>query len=279
MKQRLIDFFARIRFSLVILGERSDSIIKSKRFKFITVVSTLLVYTALIFTLMFASILYTPLNKLFITEQIRLSSGEVETIKKLNDRVNSLVREVESLKELNLRLRNAILLGDSTLLKKFSSPKKDSKGEGNIAYIFRILFLNETLRSYILQEENQLGGLKKPVKKGFVARGFLPDIGHFGIDYATKVGTPIVAAANGFVIFADFTFDDGYMMIISHPDDYITVYKHCFVLLKSARDFVTQGEIIATSGNTGKLTTGPHLHFELWKNGKPIDPTNYFWNF
>ncbi len=117
----------------------------------------------------------------------------------------------------------------------------------------------------------------KPVD-GFISRGFKPDKGHFGIDFVVKKGTPVYAAANGYVIFSDFTFKDGNMIIISHPNDYITVYKHCSSLLKRQRDVVLQGEIIALSGNTGEITSGPHLHFEIWKNGYPIDPENVLIN-
>lgn len=279
MKQKLIDYLIRLKFSVVILGERSDSIFKSKRFKFITVFSTFVIYSFLVVVISISLLLYTPLNKLFITENIRLSSGEIETITKLNDRVNSLLREVESLKELNLRLRNAILLGDSTLLKKFSFPKKENQTGGNITRIFSSLFFQNETRNDSLKVESQLLSFKKPIKKAFISRGFLSEIGHFGVDFAAKVGTPVIAVANGYVVFSDFTVADGYMLIISHPDNFISVYKHCFVLFKNVRDFVSQGEIIATSGNSGKLTTGPHLHFELWQNGKAIDPSNYFWNF
>jgi murein DD-endopeptidase MepM/ murein hydrolase activator NlpD len=68
------------------------------------------------------------------------------------------------------------------------------------------------------------------------------------------------------------------MIIIAHPDGYMTVYKHCSVLLKKTRDIVSEGELIALSGNTGELSTGPHLHFEIWKNGKPLDPQNLLLN-
>jgi murein DD-endopeptidase MepM/ murein hydrolase activator NlpD len=69
------------------------------------------------------------------------------------------------------------------------------------------------------------------------------------------------------------------MIIIVHPDDYITVYKHCSLLIKKERERVLQGELIALSGNTGEITTGPHLHFEVWKNGKPIDPKEILINY
>ena len=100
-----------------------------------------------------------------------------------------------------------------------------------------------------------------------------------GIDFVVKSGTPVYASANGYVIFSDYTNKDGNMLIIGHPDNYITIYKHCSVLMKKERDTVIQGELIALSGNTGEITTGPHLHFEIWKDGQPIDPRTVLINY
>jgi lipoprotein NlpD len=81
------------------------------------------------------------------------------------------------------------------------------------------------------------------------------------------------------VVFSDYTFTDGYKIIINHSNDYISIYKHCSSLLKNERDFVLQGELIALSGNSGEISSGPHLHFEVWKNGKPVDPKNVIINY
>ncbi|HEY6907521.1 MAG TPA: M23 family metallopeptidase, partial [Ignavibacteriaceae bacterium] len=102
---------------------------------------------------------------------------------------------------------------------------------------------------------------------------------HMGIDFVIKTGTPVYATANGFVIFADYTTNDGYMIIIDHNNGYISVYKHCSVLLKRSRETVLQGETIALSGNTGEISTGPHLHFEIWKEGEPVDPKSVLINY
>ena len=77
-------------------------------------------------------------------------------------------------------------------------------------------------------------------------------------------------------MLTDFTIDDGLKIIIQHDGGFISVYKHCSSLLKRKRDIVVQGELIALSGNTGQNTTGPHLHFEIWKNGKPQNPKEFF---
>ncbi len=98
---------------------------------------------------------------------------------------------------------------------------------------------------------------------------------HFAIDIAQKTGTPVKAIEDGRVIFSEWTTETGYVVIIEHGTGFISVYKHNGVLLKKQGDFVKSGEAIATVGSTGELTTGPHLHFELWYNGYPVNPTNY----
>jgi len=98
---------------------------------------------------------------------------------------------------------------------------------------------------------------------------------HYAVDLVVAENTPIKATADGSVIFAEWTVETGYVIILEHSQGLISVYKHNGSLTKSQGDLVKAGEVIATSGNTGDLTTGPHLHFELWNNGYPINPTNF----
>lgn len=98
---------------------------------------------------------------------------------------------------------------------------------------------------------------------------------HYGIDIAVKSGTPIKSVEDGTVIFSEWSVDTGFVIIIDHGNNMISVYKHNSSLLKSEGDLVKSGEIIATAGSEGKLSTAPHLHFELWYNGYPIDPTQF----
>jgi len=98
---------------------------------------------------------------------------------------------------------------------------------------------------------------------------------HYGIDIAVKDGEPIYASASGFVVFSDWTYDFGNYIILYHGDDYFTVYGHNKNNLVKVRDFVKRSEVIASSGSTG-IASGPHLHFEIWKNGKAVDPLELF---
>lgn len=98
---------------------------------------------------------------------------------------------------------------------------------------------------------------------------------HFAVDIVAKKGTPVKAVTDGTVIFSEWTTETGYVLIIEHPKGFVSVYKHNGVLLKEQGDLVKSGEVIANVGSTGELTTGPHLHFELWNEGYAVNPTNY----
>ncbi|MBE15180.1 MAG: M23 family metallopeptidase [Dokdonia sp.] len=114
-----------------------------------------------------------------------------------------------------------------------------------------------------------------PPAQGSISDPYNVDKRHYAVDIVTEKDAPVKAAADGTVIFAEWTADTGHVIIIEHPQNMITVYKHNASLNKEQGDLVKAGEVIATVGNTGELSTGPHLHFELWSNGYPIDPSNF----
>lgn len=127
--------------------------------------------------------------------------------------------------------------------------------------------------------EAYLASLQFPVLvpvEGFLARGFDASRGHYGLDIAVAEGTPIRSIGDGYVVFADWTNDGGYVVAVQHADGYLSVYKHNSRLLKRVGDRVRSREAVALSGNTGEITTGPHLHVELWRNGLAQDPRLYF---
>jgi murein DD-endopeptidase MepM/ murein hydrolase activator NlpD len=114
-----------------------------------------------------------------------------------------------------------------------------------------------------------------PPVKGIISGNFDTEIKHYAVDVAAASGTPIKAAADGTVVFASWSVETGYTMLIEHAYGLLTVYKHAGNLNKEQNDKVLAGEVIASVGNTGELTTGPHLHFEIWSDGYPLDPTNF----
>ncbi|WP_416445611.1 M23 family metallopeptidase [Leeuwenhoekiella sp. A16] len=114
-----------------------------------------------------------------------------------------------------------------------------------------------------------------PPVKGSITEGYNVDKKHYAVDVVVPKDQPIKAAADGTVIFAEWTTETGNVIILEHGNNLITVYKHNSSLNKEQGDLVKAGEVISTAGSTGEYTTGPHLHFELWSGGYPVDPTNY----
>lgn len=114
-----------------------------------------------------------------------------------------------------------------------------------------------------------------PPVKGEISAGFMPDQDHNGLDILAPKNTPIKAVMDGVVILSDWTLETGNTIGIMHDNQVMSFYKHNSSLLKKNGAIVRAGEAIAIIGNTGTLSSGPHLHFELWYKGKPVDPSRY----
>jgi hypothetical protein len=112
----------------------------------------------------------------------------------------------------------------------------------------------------------------KPLE-GIVVQQFNPSMNHLGIDIVTPGESPVKAVREGTVILARWNHEFGNMIVIQHPGNIVSIYKHNSLLLKKEGDRVQGGQVIAISGNSGEITTGPHLHFELWINGAPVNPS------
>jgi len=284
-KENIKNFLHSLRklkgISILFLPEYGGASTRTYKFGIYQVVFILVFYSAVLAVLGFLLLGVTPLRDIVFPGN-GLSKSERAEINELNNKLNLVRSELETLRGTNERLKFAMGLGDSTLLKTLEKAKntkdtivnqrKKNPFGGNIFAVFNMLFQEKK------EKPPKTYYFSKPTDS-FISRGFDPERGHPGIDFVVKSGTPVYAAANGYVVFADYTTKDGYMIILDNDNGYITVYKHCSVLLKRARDVVLQGETIALSGNTGEITTGPHLHFEIWKDGKPINPEKILINY
>jgi murein DD-endopeptidase MepM/ murein hydrolase activator NlpD len=108
---------------------------------------------------------------------------------------------------------------------------------------------------------------------GRTTRGFDASLQHYAVDLATAQNEYVRSIASGTVLFADYTLTTGYILAVQHDNGLISIYKHNSQLLKQTGNRVQAGEPVAVVGNSGEQTTGPHLHFELWQQGVPLDPT------
>jgi murein DD-endopeptidase MepM/ murein hydrolase activator NlpD len=111
--------------------------------------------------------------------------------------------------------------------------------------------------------------------KGDITAGFDSKEQHYAVDIVAKENEPIKSCLDGTVIFSSWTYDSGHVVAIQHSSNLTSFYKHCSVLLKKTGESVKAGEVVAIVGNSGELTTGPHLHFELWFNGRAVNPEDY----
>ncbi len=114
----------------------------------------------------------------------------------------------------------------------------------------------------------------KPVN-GVITEHFNKNIRHFGVDVVSKKDALISSIDDGFVLFSSWSHEFGYVLIIKHQNSFTSLYKHNSEVFKSKGDYVKAGETIAIIGNSGKYSTGPHLHFELWKGSSPVNPMKY----
>ncbi|MDB0027203.1 M23 family metallopeptidase [Flavobacteriales bacterium] len=114
-----------------------------------------------------------------------------------------------------------------------------------------------------------------PPLDGIITDKFNNKTRHFGVDLVAKEKSRITTVLEGTIIVSHWTSETGYVIGVQHKNDFISLYKHNSVLLKEVGDFVNAGDHIAIIGNSGELSTGPHLHFELWHKGIPVNPENY----
>lgn len=146
--------------------------------------------------------------------------------------------------------------------------------------LLRNRFENEEQYNIVLDDPEKLERLKEtvlffPPLRGEISGAFDPENSHFGVDLTGLEDEPILATLEGTVIFAAWTSETGYVIELMHFNNLVSVYKHNSLLLAKVGDQVTAGQPIAIIGNTGEITTGPHLHFELWHDGQPLNPEKY----
>lgn len=244
-------------------------------------ISRLNVFSAL-FALMFIVVLitsailfFTPIREyipgyssISLQKQANLLSYKTDSLRQivfLNDQyINSLKKVLTGDLETIEYKQDSIVYKDAMNIQIIEKSKEDS--------ILRQLVDSEDKYNLAnINKDRDFYLLTSPIS-GAVSQNYSIADDHLAIDISVDIGTPVKAVSNGRVILSEWTTQTGYVLIIDHGNDLISVYKHNSKLLKSQGEIVKQGEIIALSGNSGVLTSGPHLHFELWSEGFSIDP-------
>ena len=142
--------------------------------------------------------------------------------------------------------------------------------------LLRVFVSQQDKYSPVSRGEIKLNTFLFPPVNGQITQPFDRDKSHYAIDIAVEKNMPVKAIADGTVIFSEWTSETGYVIILEHNIGLLSVYKHNSSLNKRQGESVISGEVIATAGNSGEYTTGYHLHFELWMDGYPMDPENFF---
>ncbi len=243
---------------------------------------------AVVVGLTLALLVFTPLALYVPIPNPELEARYGKMIRETQERLTALAQEVILLRDYNQQMRHA--LGEGT---------RDSSTARNAPVVSATTDTGGRLSSVppggAVPEYDEMSGgpvgqfvsvvtggnggrflfpLLNPTD-GYVSQGFDPSRNHFGMDFAGKRGTPVYAAAEGRVVFAGWTYQDGNMLILQHSGGFVTVYKHTQALLRSTEMSVRRGEPVALLGSSGKTSLGPHLHFEVWKDGVPQDPNQY----
>ena len=276
-KNKIVTFFNKT-FRLVVINDETleeEGFLKLSRSNIIILASVLLVSA---FVISFCIIVYSPLNKHLPGKSSELVQKELVTLALKSDSLASAL----SISSLYLSNIESIIKGDSINFEYLDdSLNKIDNSEINFFKskedsLLRIRVEREDQSSINLNSQRKSKQfLFFPPIEGFISDSFNLKTNHHGIDLVAKTGTKIKSIGEGTVVVSDWNPQTGYVLGIQHSENFISFYKHCSVLLKNVGDIITTGENIAIIGNSGELSSGPHLHFELWKSGVPLDPSLY----
>lgn len=282
----------KVRYDLLFVPR--DDAGKAKSLRFAPWQIYLLIASSLVFVIaaVLALLVYTPVGALIPIENPVLVNKYSKELIALNQRMTTLMEQLVELREYNVKLRNALgekVVATDSGVAVVGSPraeKPDGKRKDERAQKLPEISRTEMARAMIgsptmqpLPQENHR--VVFPVMlptEGYITRGYEPALRHYGLDIAGSTGSPVHAAADGYVVFAGWTSDDGNKIILSHAGGFLTFYKHNQSVLTAASAYVRRGEPIALLGSSGETSVGPHVHFEIWKDGVPVDPANYVLN-
>jgi len=243
----------------------------------INVFVLMLVYSVILISFTISIVFFTQLRELVPGYS---SSDLLNRAIYLTQKTDSLERQIELNNKFYKSIEDVLSGKTDEFIERDNIPIDSSLNEKNV---FSISPNSEDsiLRNYVDSQDkfnltkNELVIENKmffsPIK-GDITQTFNFEENHFAIDIAADIGTPVKSILDGKILFSEWSVDTGHVIIVDHGDNIVSVYKHNSKSLKEQNDFVQAGEVIAYSGNQGSLSSGPHLHFELWKNGTPIDP-------
>ncbi len=215
--------------------------------------------------------------------------GLTKRLYKLQLKTDSIERDLAAKEKFIMNIRDVIngkdltedkpLIGDT--IKRYGNVKIKRSAEDSLLRLEvenqnkYNLYKNEAIESSGLKKASIGGLLFFSPLKGVLTNMFNPSQKHYGVDIVAKQNEAVKAALDGTIILSNWTLETGYVIAVQHAHNIVTIYKHNSAILKKTGDYVRAGEPIAIIGETGEISTGPHLHFELWNDGNPLDPKEY----
>ena len=275
----------RYKYKLVVMNESTMEERLNFRLSRLNVIIALVLISFFSIAFTIVVIWITPL-KAYIPGYASVKEVKQVYINKM--KVDSLEKEIEA-RDLYLKnFKETILMGkeppqaDSSILKKnknidyknikITNSEDDSmlRTEWEEKEKYDLIYYPDK------QTQNGIGSFMffSPVR-GVITNGFNVRKKHYGVDVAGTKDEAVKATLDGMVILATWTYETGYIIAIQHHSNLVSVYKHNSVLLKKEGDYVKAGDPIAIIGNSGELSSGPHLHFELWYNANPVNPADF----
>ncbi len=270
--------------TLIILNEESQEEQFSVRLNRMNVLVILALFTFFTVAVTTLTLLYTPIHNYILPSEKKADVIDKQQVIMLTDKVMELESKSKA-NDIYIRNLRAIVSGEVPV------PDIDTTNQQFTAsFDLDKVDLSPTkddlkLREEVEREEmfnvngstngSESGNLLFTPLKGIITSGYSTEENHLAIDIAAQEGEAIKSVAAGTVVFADWTPDTGYVAVIQHSNGMLSIYKHNLTIYKKMGDVVKKGEVISAVGNTGELTTGPHLHFELWIDGTPVDPQQY----
>ena len=278
MRNKVIKWL-RNRLQIIFRNKRDFKDISFFEFTNLSLSLYLLFFLVLIFSISFL-LSTTILSQWFDPRFVEKKANE-ELIR-LSNSIDSLIYESQIKDQYIENIMIILSGGENEFLEKKSEENKLELQDLTNDYsavdsFFRQEFESNLSFSEIIRstdsDQNLL--LMSPVSSGVVSSFYDPSKSHFGIDITCREEEPIKSVLDGTVLMSSWTKDSGYVISIIHPNNLISVYKHNSKVFVEPGQIVKTGDVISIIGNTGELSTGPHLHFELWLNGKSINPSEF----
>ena len=280
-KKRHKAFWSNIKFKykLTIINENTLEEVVGLRVSKLNGISVLLSVLTVLFLVASVIIAFTPLRNYlpgYMNSEIRAQVVEnalrVDSLQQLVDRQNLYIMNIQDIFSGTIRVDTVHNMDSLTTVREDSLMERTQREAE-----FRKQY--EETEKYNLTSitaRPDIEGLifYRPTR-GMITDKFDADRKHYGTDIAANPGESVLATLDGTVILSTYPAETGYVIEVQHNQDFISVYKHCSSLLKREGDTVQAGEAIALVGNSGQLTTGPHLHFELWHKGRAVNPEQY----